>query len=109
LHAAVAARGADPAKLDPWYFPSAEDYRARLESAGFEVRSITLFDRPTLLSGDIAGWLETFAQPFLSGVAEGERRAVIAEVRERTMAALCDGAGRWTADYVRLRFLAVKR
>jgi hypothetical protein len=33
---------------------------------------------------------------------------MIADVRERLRPALCDAEGRWTADYVRLRVLAVK-
>ena len=72
------------------------------------MRSIVLFDRPTPLPGDVTGWLETFTLPFLGGVAQDERPAMIAEVRERLRPALCDEQGRWTADYVRLRVLAVK-
>jgi SAM-dependent methyltransferase len=108
MHAALRARGVDPDAHDPWYFPTEADYRARLEKGGFEVRSIVLFARPTPLPGDVSGWLETFAQPFLAGVPEGERAAVVDEVRERLRPALCDAEGRWTADYTRLRVLAVK-
>jgi trans-aconitate methyltransferase len=108
MHAALRARGVDPAPLDPWYFPTEADYRSRLERGGFEVRSIALFDRPTPLPGDVTGWLETFTLPFLAGVARAQRADVIADVRERLRPALCDTEGRWTADYVRLRVLAVK-
>ena len=48
----------------PWYFPTAEEYRAKLERGGFEVTAIALFARPTTLPGDIAAWFETFAGGF---------------------------------------------
>jgi hypothetical protein len=37
-----------------------------------------------------------------------ERASFIAEVQEILRPQLCDAAGRWTADYVRLRFAAEK-
>jgi hypothetical protein len=41
-------------------------------------------------------------------VPPSERPAFIAEVQETLRPQLCDAAGRWTADYVRLRFAAEK-
>jgi trans-aconitate methyltransferase len=108
LHAGLAGRGVDPARFDPWYFPSDAEYGARLRAAGFEIRSIALFPRPTPLPGDVTGWLETFAQPFLAALVESERPAFLAEVRERLRPVLSDAYAAWTADYVRLRLLAVK-
>lgn len=92
----------------PWYFPSAAEYRARLQAAGFEVGEIALFPRPTPLPGDIAGWLETFAGAPLSRVAEAERAGFLAELGLRLRPHLQQPDGRWIADYVRLRFRAVK-
>lgn len=106
LYDALRARGIAPEPLDPWYYPSADEYRARLEAHGFNARFIALIPRPTPLPGDIGGWLETFAGCFLAALAEDVRPAFIAEVRERLRPQLCDDAGRWTADYVRLRFAA---
>jgi SAM-dependent methyltransferase len=106
LGRALASRGIEAARHDPWYFPTAEDYRARLEAHGFVVDSIALFPRPTPLPGDVTGWLETFAESFLVAVPAGERPALLAEVREALRPALSDAAGNWTADYVRLRFAA---
>ena len=37
-----------------------------------------------------------------------DRDVFLAEVRDALAPVLCDAAGRWTADYVRLRFTAVK-
>jgi SAM-dependent methyltransferase len=37
----------------PWFFPRAEEYKELLEASGFEVRTISLIPRPTLLPGDV--------------------------------------------------------
>jgi trans-aconitate methyltransferase len=104
--AALEARGIDSRAANPWYFPSPQDYAARLEAAGFEVLSIELIPRPTPLPGEIAGWLETFCESFIKQVPRAEQPAFLAEVTEALRPALCDGEGRWSADYVRLRFVA---
>src|SRR3546814_10631758 len=88
----------------PWYFPTPEDYGARLAAAGFAVDSIELIPRPTPLPGDIAGWLETFCESFLRQVPEAGQPALLAEVTEALRGDICDAEGRWTADYVRLSF-----
>ena len=96
-----------PASLIPWYFPTAPDYRARLERAGFRVDYIALIPRPTPLPTGMRGWLETFAIRFTKAVPEGERSHFLDDVTERLRPVLCDPQGNWTADYVRLRFLAI--
>lgn len=108
VHAALRTRAVDPWPLDPWYFPSEAEYRAKLEARGFEVRRMELFARPTPLPGDIDGWLETFAESFLNALGPADRPAFVAEVREALAPRLCDADGAWTADYVRLRFAAHK-
>ncbi len=108
LVAALDRRGFDGCAAIPWYFPTVEDYRARLERRGFAVRSIALIRRPTPLPGDMAGWLETFAESFTRALPPAEASAYIAEVVEALRPALRDAEGRWTADYVRLRFAATK-
>ncbi|MFI5366849.1 MAG: class I SAM-dependent methyltransferase, partial [Candidatus Binatia bacterium] len=105
---ALRHRGIDAARVNPWYFPTTEDYRARLEAQGFTVRYIALIPRPTPLPGDITGWLETFAESFTAALPPAERPAFIDEVREALRPHLCDAEGAWTADYVRLRFAADK-
>ena len=108
LLAALARRGIDGRSVHPWYFPTVEEYSARLEARGFAVDSIALIPRPTPLPGDIFGWLETFAESFMSPIPNAERPAFLTEVRDALRPQLCDAAGRWTADYVRLRFKARK-
>jgi SAM-dependent methyltransferase len=105
---ALDRRGIDGAARIPWYFPTVEDYGERLARRGFSVPFVKLFPRPTPLPGDITGWLETFAESFTQAVEPGSRGDYLAEVRDRLRPLLSDDEGRWTADYVRLRFAAIK-
>jgi trans-aconitate methyltransferase len=104
LEAELDRRGHDGPSANPWFFPTAEDYRARLTRHGFEVRSLALIPRPTPLPGDVMGWLTTFAASFAAVLPEAERQDYLECVRSRVRPTLCDARGNWTADYVRLRF-----
>ena len=106
LHDAVARRGVDAGAVDPWRFPSVAEGRALLERNGFVVRFIELFARPTRLPGPLADWLDTFAESFLDRLPPEARGPVKAEIEGYVRDRLCDDAGRWTVDYVRLRFAA---
>jgi trans-aconitate methyltransferase len=61
LHDTLRRHAIDPAPVDPWYYPSPEEYSELLLRAGFIVNYIELIPRPTKLPGDILGWLEIFA------------------------------------------------
>lgn len=106
LLAALAERDIDGAARWPWRFPTADEWRADLERHGFEVDDCRLVPRPTPLPTGIDGWLVTFADPFLAGLDDAGREAVRDRVAELLAPSLRDGSGRWTADYVRLRFVA---
>jgi len=94
-------------RCEPWYLPTAEEYGAHLYEAGFEVRSIKLFARPTRLPGDMMEWLRTFSGSFTAVLSRSEEREeYLKRVRERVRPHLCDATGHWIADYVRLRFEA---
>ena len=108
LERALEGRGIDVRSVNPWYFPTTEDYAGRLRARGFVVRSIALIPRPTPLPGDVTGWLETFAESFINALAPSERPAFLEEVKELLRPDLCDVERHWTADYVRLRFAAEK-
>ena len=96
----------DGAATIPWYFPTVDDYRARLERAGFKVEYIELIPRPTPLPTNMAGWIELFLQPFLNRLPADQRPRAVVEVVEMLRPVLCDEQGRWTGDYIRLRFAA---
>ena len=108
LVAGLDRRGLDGAAASPWYFPTPDAYRAKLEARGFEVASIELIPRPTPLPGDMADWLDTFAEPFTKRLPEGARAAYVAETVAALRPDLRDAQGRWSADYVRLRLRALR-
>ena len=108
LYDALEARGLNPSRYDPWSFPGPGEARGLLEKAGFAVSDLSLFRRPTALPGDITGWLDTFASPFLSAVHASEHDAMADELRAKLAPQLQGADGVWVADYVRLQFVAVK-
>jgi SAM-dependent methyltransferase len=108
LEAALERRGYDGKAANPWYFPSAEDYAAKLAEHGFRVHSAELIDRPTPLPTGMAGWLATFAGSFTAHIPVSEHGALLNEVLEEISPHLMKPDGTWYADYVRLRFSADK-
>jgi len=106
LAAVLEKRGLRLSALRAQFFPTAKEYARLLRRGGFRVDSITLFERPTVLPTGIEGWLDTFAEGTFAHLPEPERAAAKTEVIELLRPVLCDHAGRWTADYVRLRFAA---
>lgn len=90
----------------PWYFPTTDDYRSRLERAGFTVDYIELIPRPTPLPTDMSGWIATFGDVLLSLLPADQRGPARDEAVALLRPVLCDEQGRWTADYMRLRFAA---
>jgi trans-aconitate methyltransferase len=107
LHNGLRERSTEPWVVDPWYYPSAEEYSELLSKSGFNVEYIELIPRPTELPGDIVAWLEVFAQPFTNSLSEAERESFLKEVRSELEPRLRKADGSWFADYVRLRFKAV--
>ncbi len=104
----LARHGIDLQQTSPWYFPNEDEYRSKLEQAGFVVTSIERFPRPTSLPGDLGDWLETFAGSFLGTFTGDERAQAIDELRNLLRPRLLNDEGVWVMDYVRLRFAAVK-
>ena len=108
LEAALDRRGLDGKAANPWYFPGADEYAAKLTAHGFRVRSAELIERPTPLPTGMAGWLATFAGSFIAKVPVSEHGALLNEVLVEISPALNKPDGTWYADYVRLRFAADK-
>lgn len=89
------------------YYPTPEAYTRRLERAGFRVERMALIPRPTPLEADgMTEWLRTFRRGVLESLPETLRDAVVEETTALLARALRDEEGHWTADYVRLRFVA---
>ncbi|MBT6202702.1 MAG: class I SAM-dependent methyltransferase [Alphaproteobacteria bacterium] len=106
LAAVLDKREVDIETVNPWFYPTPDNYRSRLEAAGFTVDSIALITRPTPLPTGMAGWLGTFAGLFFAALPEADRLAARDETIDLLRHSLCDDQGNWTADYVRLRFSA---
>ena len=106
LAAVLGNRGVDIDRINPWYYPTAEDYALLLEQSGFDVGHAELIPRPTPLPSDIEGWLITFAGSFYQALPSSERDDARLETVNLLRHSLCDERGNWMADYVRLRFKA---
>ena len=106
LLAVLTAHGIPAEQIENNRFFSPAEYRARLESQGFHVEEITLTPRPTPLSSGMAAWLQTFRSSVLDLLPQEDRVLAIEQIVALLKPVLCDREGHWTADYVRLRFLA---
>jgi trans-aconitate methyltransferase len=104
----LVARGDDPARWLRWYFPTIAAYATVLEAAELEPRTMTLFERPTRLSGadGLRDWLQIFLAPLTIHLGAGWP-AFVAAVEACCRPRLFDGTD-WILDYVRLRLRALK-
>jgi hypothetical protein len=109
LLAVLAPLGIPAERIENNRFFGSEEYRARLEGQGFLVDEITLTPRPTRLPFGMAAWLETFRSSVLELLPAEARPAAIDQIVALLKPVLCDREGHWTADHVRLRFLARRR
>jgi SAM-dependent methyltransferase len=91
----------------PWHYPTPAAFTRRLVAAGFTPSSVELIPRPTALPSGMAAWLRTFARPVVEQLPADARATAFDEVMDLLRWSLCDEQGRWTADYVRLRFAAL--
>ncbi|HEV7968377.1 MAG TPA: methyltransferase domain-containing protein [Candidatus Acidoferrales bacterium] len=108
--ALVELGAAKPGEVQPWYYPSVSEYATLAEKNGFEVRFITLFDRPTGLADSAAGmrnWIVMFGTDYLAMAGEARREEFLRRVEEMLRPKLFRD-GEWWADYRRLRLVAYK-
>jgi SAM-dependent methyltransferase len=110
LRAVLQAHGFSPDSGGGQTYLTADAFAAIHAAAGFTAIEARIIPRPTPLPSGIRGWLSTFRAGFLdeAGVPEAARAQVIDEAEALLAPALRDGAGAWTADYVRLRWQARK-
>lgn len=97
----------DASLASPWFFPTDREYSGILQEAGFEVKRIVLFARPTPLPTGMKNWLKVMRQPFFEQFDNREDEAM-ERVLRALQPSLRDASGNWIADYVRLRFEAIK-
>lgn len=95
----------------PFFFPSKEQYKLLLEHAGFEVKQIIEFDRPTPLDdgeNGLRNWISQFFASDLIELSEEEKEQVLLKTEE-----LCRNSlwkkDTWVADYRRIQVIAVKK
>jgi trans-aconitate methyltransferase len=105
--AALHHKGAVPERRT--FYPLLGEYAALLEAYGLEVRSALLFDRPTPLEGEkgMENWIRQFKWFYFESLSVAEREGALQETVEKLRPILFRD-GKWTADYRRLRFVAVK-
>lgn len=93
-----------------WFFPSISTYSTLLETQGFEVEQVWLFDRPTKLIGEegMYVWINQFAQHAFKNLtieqAESIKNLAVEILKPHYFI-----NGEWIADYKRLRVKAWKR
>ena len=108
LFAVFSKLGIDTIHAEHNYFPTPAAYESRLRHHGFDVHYIELLPRPTPLpESGMRGWLETFRHGLFAQLPEAERESALNKTIQMLKPVLCDDLGKWTADYVRLRFLAI--
>ena len=85
----------------PWYMPSAEDYRRRLEKGKFTVEVCRLTKRDLPFDDSSDEWINALTAVFADALGEGEinnaAAAIAEEIRKNPV-----------VDFVTLEFKAVK-
>lgn len=94
---------------NPWFFPSVDEYKCLLEQEGFKVKYIELIPRPTPLKSGMGKWLEIFAEGITSHLDLEQKKTFIIAVKNKLTTILYTEKDGWIADYVRLRFEAIKK
>lgn len=109
VDAALSRRGCT--RRQRFNFPTDEAFRACLAQEGFCDVSVRPYDRPTPLNngrGGLGLWLRQFHAADLESLPDEEQAELIAEVETDLEPTLWDAkAGRWVADYRRIRAVAV--
>lgn len=107
VQTALERRGIEIENLHPWLFYNRDTLSGMITSHGMTIRSMETISRPTFLPGTVGEWMSVYADNYLSSLHPKERDAFLDELMELARPTLFVD-GRWLADYVRLRFHAVK-
>jgi trans-aconitate methyltransferase len=94
--------------VNPWYFPSTDEYTNALSEGGFEVETIELIPRPTPLKTGVREWLNIFADHVIRKLNPSQSEVFLKEMEDTVRPSLYSKEDGWVADYVRIRFSAKK-
>lgn len=114
IRVARASIGLDRDLASSWTFPTPGEQATRLERCGLTVHLVQAFARSTALApGDTAAsWAAMFGAALVADVPRDRRAEFDAALDTRAtglgLASRPDGEPGWWADYVRLRFVAVR-
>lgn len=110
VRAVLLAQGFRAEALGEQVYQTAEAFTALHEAQGFTGVEAQIIARPTPIPAGLRGWLETFRAGFLDAAAvpPERREELIAAIEEVLRPILFDSGKGWVADYVRLRWRAVK-
>ena len=108
LRTALDSHGLDHVLIDQNWFPSIAQESGLLEAAGFEVTSMTLFDRPTPLApgSTPADWCAHFRARTWEQVPRDLKDRLRFTINDLAAPHLLTDQG-WCVDYRRLRFVAI--
>ncbi|GAL85433.1 methyltransferase type 11 [Sporocytophaga myxococcoides] len=107
----IARKHTENSNIKFWYFPSIGEFTSLLENSGFRVIYAVHFDRPTELTDNVNGvkdWFRMFGEKFFKGLSEQEIEGVLDLTQNSLMSRLFRD-GKWFADYVRIRIIAIKQ
>ena len=102
---------ADSEDMAPRFYPSIGEYAPLLEANGLQVTFAVLFDRPTPLQGGEQGlrnWLNMFASAASRLMTPAQHEQFVCRIADLARPELFHN-GEWTADYKRLRMIAVRQ
>lgn len=110
VRAELEERGYPVPPADPQWYPTPGEFAEVYGAAGFTDIQPRLIPRPTVLDAGVAAWVKTFRSGWLDAaqVPEGEHDDIAAAIERRLAPQLRQPDGRWSADYVRLRFIMRK-
>ncbi len=94
--------------IDPWYFPTVEEYKKLLEANGFKVEYIELIPRPTPMD-DMVNWLDIFANGIVEHLNSEQKTRFKQDAVQILKPKLYSKKNGWMLDYIRLRVKAVKK
>jgi SAM-dependent methyltransferase len=107
--AELATRRLENQIINRWYFPTVDDYSLKLNQTGFTILKSDLVPVAVQLSTDVEGWITTFTKGVFTGYTQIEQQEALERIVKNLTPILQDEQGRWWADYVRMRIVAIKK